>query len=102
MTDYDESPDKWKTKLCGLQRQFIEPSYKNIGTINPTELRYKFQVFLNELASELETFLPDDHKIGNQQMANIHHEQFLISLDIAKDHYIKFILAACAEPKQPM
>lgn len=99
MSDNVPSPCGWKTNICAFQKQFIEPSYKTINGINVAELRATFQCFLNELANDLEHMLPNDDNIGYEKMANIHHEHFLVALDTAKDHYIKFVLAACAEQK---
>jgi hypothetical protein len=89
-----------------LARKFIEPNYDTINGINVAEIRGLFQNTLTTLAEamdvvikragvDLEWGVPQD-----PQFASIHHTAFCDSMDLAKDHLIKYVLACAATKKE--
>jgi hypothetical protein len=96
----------WYCKMSrrNLAERFIEPNYATINGVRVGEIREVFQALLTQLHPYGEDII---EKCGgatetpqNGHMANIHHSAFLVEMDRAKDHYIKWLLAhvATADP----
>ena len=83
-----------------LAARFIEPNYTTINNVRVGEIREVFQALLTQLHLYGEEIMKKcDVAVETPQnghMANIHHSAFLVELDRAKDHYIKWILAHVA------
>ena len=92
-----------KTTRTELASKFIEPDYTTINGINPADMRGQFQTMLTELqARGVDTVAKaggDVEHPKNAHVATIHHTAFLIAMDQAKDHYIKWVLACAAETR---
>lgn len=84
-----------------LAERFIEPNYNTIKNVRVSEIREVFQALLTQLHRYGEDIIEScgiaTDTPQNGHMANIHHSAFLVEMDRAKDHYIKWILAHVAD-----
>ena len=86
-----------------LTERFIEPNYDQVEGVNVGELRDAFQYISNALfnhaAGIAQNTGADIEKPNNPHRASIQHTTFLVSMDQAKDAYIKWVLACTGKEK---
>jgi len=85
-------------------KSFIEPDYADARGVYVAEFRAKWQEILSALSDEMNKVIAatgKDMSMGpkNAHLANIHHTGFLVAIDQAKDHAIKYVLASACTKK---
>lgn len=73
--------------------QFIDPDYERVAEVNGGEIAQQFQAFANELMARL----PDAGTPADGYMYGAHMGAYVRSLDEAKDHFVKAMLAFYAK-----
>ena len=76
-----------------LASTFIEPHYTKVD-VDVAAFRSKFQAILDEIQDDMHKLIGDKSEPVNVHLATVHHTAFLVALDHATDHAIKYILAA--------
>lgn len=79
-----------RTKLAS---EFIDTPYVAVD-VNVGEFRKSFQAHLDSIQAEINKLIGDREVPADAHLATIHHTAFLIAMDEAKNHAMKYILAA--------
>jgi hypothetical protein len=71
-----------------LAATFIEPGYSTINGIDPGSIRASFGLdeFQAAAVATVTKAGGDIEKPNSPHLASIHHTQFLVAFDVAKDH----------------
>ena len=85
-----------RQKLASI---FIEPHYTKVD-VDVAAFRRKFQAILDDLQDDMNKLIGDKSNPVNVHLATVHHTAFLVALDHAKDHAIKYVLAAKCSIKE--
>lgn len=84
-----------------LANRFLEPNYKQFNGLKVGEIRDAFQFIATQMHEYAENMASENgldlEKPNNAHMASIHHTQYLVSLQRAKDHYVNWLLSVMAE-----
>lgn len=72
---------------------FIDPNYEHVSSVDARAIATQFQAFCDTLIQNV----PDAGAPADAYMFNSHAGAMLRSLDEAKDHYVKMMLAFYAK-----